>query len=285
RSGRNRICVHSRDDHQLELMRHEMQAVSRIQQAIDENRLRVFAQHIIPVMKQNETGEHLEVLVRMVDDEGHLIPPGAFLPAAERYGLMDELDRWVIANTAKLCAEHFAADGWSRLNMVCINLSAKTLQDKSIGTFILDQLVRNGVPFNRVCLEVTESAAIENIQSLRELIQSLRLEGLRFALDDFGVGMTSLAQLRDLPVDILKIDGSFVAGIGHDRINSAMVGSIQNLARLMGMKTVAERVEHPEELVHLQALGVDYAQGYLFSIPAPFAELFAQKEDAAIRAA
>jgi EAL domain-containing protein (putative c-di-GMP-specific phosphodiesterase class I) len=197
---------------------------------------------------------------------------------------MDDLDRWVIANTAAACAKYFAADDWKNLDTVSINLSAKTLRDKSIGPFILDQFKQHGVPYNRVCLEVTESAAIENIQSLRELIESLRREGLRFALDDFGVGMTSLAQLRDLPVDVLKIDGSFITGIQQDRINSSMVGAIQTLARLMSMKTVAERVESPEELIHLQALGLDYAQGYLFSIPASIDELFGDKTSA-VRAA
>lgn len=287
RSGRNRICVHSRDDHQLETMRHEMQAVSRIQLAIDQNRLRLFAQLITPVAKANEQGEHFEVLVRMVDENGSLIPPGAFLPAAERYGLMDELDRWVIASSAEACAKYFSADGWRGLNTVCINLSAKTLQDKGIGEFIIDTFTLHGVPFDRVCLEVTETAAIENLQMSRELIESLRSKGIRFALDDFGVGMTSLAQLRDLPVDMLKIDGSFVSGIGDDRINSSMVHAIQSLARLMGMKTVAERVEHPEELLHLQALGVDYAQGYLFSIPTPVEELFGKAgvDGDAVRAA
>ena len=274
RNGRNRICVHSKDDRQLELMRHEMQAVSRIQQAIDENRLRIFAQRIVPVNTSNSKGEYFEVLVRLLDEHGNLIPPSAFLPAAERYGLMDDVDRWVIANAAKACADIFGPNEWRDLNTMCINLSAKTLQDKSIGPYILDQLVKYGVPFDRVCFEVTESAAIENIHVLRELIQSLRLKGLRFALDDFGVGMTSLAQLRDLPVDVLKIDGSFVTNVHRDRINAAMISSIQTLARLLSMKTVAERVEHPEELVHLQALGVDYAQGYLFSIPAPIEELF-----------
>jgi diguanylate cyclase (GGDEF)-like protein/PAS domain S-box-containing protein len=287
RSGRNRICVHSRDDHQLETMRHEMQAVSRIQLAIDQNRLRLYAQLITPVAKPNEEGEHFEVLVRLVDEGGSVIPPGAFLPAAERYGLMDELDRWVIASVAEACAKYFSADGWKGLNTVCINLSAKTLQDKGIGDFIVDTLSLHGVPLDRVCLEVTETAAIENLQMSRELIEMLRAKGLRFALDDFGVGMTSLAQLRDLPVDMLKIDGSFITGISQDRINSSMVLAIQNLARLMGMKTVAERVEHPEELVHLQALGVDYAQGYLFSIPMPVEELFGKARDdgGAVRAA
>ncbi len=263
------IWVHSRDDRQLETMRSEMHAVSRIHTAIEENRLRLYAQAIVPVADRTAGGHHFEVLVRMVDENDNLIPPGAFLPAAERYNLMDELDRWVIAHAAAACARRFGPDNWHQLDTAAINLSPLTLRDESIGEYIIDQLQRHGVPLRCVCIEVTESAAVENLDMVRKLMNRLRARGLRFALDDFGVGMTSLAQLRDLPVDILKIDGSFVANIGKDRVNGSMVYAIQNIARLLSMKTVAECVESEEELAHLAALGIDYAQGYLLAKPRP----------------
>ena len=263
------ICVHSRDDRQIESIRSEMHAVSRIHTAIEENRLRLYAQPILPIGDRAAGKHHFEVLVRMVDENNNLIPPGAFLPAAERYGLMDQLDRWVVAHAAAACAQRFGPDSWHLLDTMAINLSPLTLRDESIGEFIIEHLQTYGVPLNCVCIEVTENAAVENLDMVRKLMNRLRARGLRFALDDFGVGMTSLAQLRDLPVDILKIDGSFVSNIGKDRVNGSMVYAIQNIARLLSMKTVAECVESEEELAHVTALGVDYAQGYLLAKPRP----------------
>ena len=262
------LCLHSHGDHKLQSLRTEMQTVSRIHAAIEQDRLQLYAQRIMPISGGGDA-LHFEVLVRMIDEEGQLVPPGEFLPAAERYGLMDQIDRWVIAHALAACARHFGPDRWSRLDTVAINLSPLSLQDPSIVDYLLEQLERHGVPPRCVCIEVTETAAIENLEALRKLMESLRARGLRFALDDFGVGMTSLAQLRDLPVDILKIDGSFVTGIANDRVNGSMVYAIPNIARLLSMKTVAERVESEEELAHLEAIGVDYAQGYLLARPEP----------------
>ncbi len=273
RGGRNRICVHSRDNRQLEVMRSEMHAVSRIHSAIEEDRLRLYAQSIVPIGGRAEEGMHFEVLLRMVDESGLLIPPGAFLPAAERYGLMDELDRWVISHAAAACARRFGPDQWHLLQTVAINLSPTTLREESIGPYIIEQLQHHGVPLRCVCFEVTESAAVENLDTVCTLMNDLRAKGVRFALDDFGVGMTSLAQLRDLPVDVLKIDGSFIGNIGKDRVNGSMVYAIQNIARLLSMKTIAERVESEEELAHLEALGVNYAQGYLLARPQPIEDM------------
>lgn len=269
RGGRNRICLHSRDNRQLEVMRAEMHAVSRIHSAIEGGRLQLYAQTIVPIGDHADEGMHFEVLLRMVDEAGLLIPPGAFLPAAERYGLMDELDRWVISHTAAACARRFGPDQWHLLQTVAINLSPTTLREESIGAYIIEQFQLHGVPLRCICFEVTESAAVENLDTVCRLMDDLRAQGVRFALDDFGVGMTSLAQLRDLPVDVLKIDGSFITNIAKDRVNGSMVYAIQNIARLLSMKTIAERVESEEELAHLEALGVNYAQGFLLARPLP----------------
>lgn len=269
RTGRNRICVHSSEKEQLDAMRSEMCALSTVRSAIDDNRLRLFAQGILPLQRPHGGGQYFEVLVRMLDEAGGIVLPGAFLPAAERYGLMDQLDRWVVAHAAEACAARFGPDLWDELDTMSINLSPRTLRDPDIGAFIIEQLQHHGVPFGKVCFEVTETAAIDNPVQVAALMRGLRMQGVRFALDDFGVGMTSLAQLRDLPIDVLKIDGSFVHHIHEHGVNATLVEAIQVIARRLSMKTVAERVETEQERSHLEALGVDYVQGYLLSRPGP----------------
>jgi diguanylate cyclase (GGDEF)-like protein/PAS domain S-box-containing protein len=273
RTGRNRICVHTRDDRAVETVRLQMQQVSRVQEAIDGGRLRLYAQPIQSLDGAAGARLHFEVLVRLLDESGELVPPGAFLPAAERYGLMDQLDRWVVQHTVEACARRFAPNRWHELDTVAINLSAVTLRDASIGDFITGMLQQHGMPARCVCVEITETAAMEGLEALRRLLQRLRAEGMRVALDDFGVGMTSLSQLRDLPVDVLKIDGSFIKNIDSDALNSEMVDAIQRIATRLGMRTVAECVENTDELAHLRRLGVHWVQGYLLARPAPLAEV------------
>jgi len=273
RTGRNRICVHSHDDHAVETVRLQMQQVSRVQEAIDGDRLRLYAQTIQALDACVGARLHFEVLVRMLDESGALVPPGAFLPAAERYGLMDQLDRWVVRHTIEACARRFGPNRWHELDTASINLSAITLRDANIGDFLSDMLRQHGMPARCVCVEITETAAMEGLDALRSLLQRLRAEGMRVALDDFGVGMTSLSQLRDLPVDVLKIDGSFVKNIDSDALNSEMVDAIQRIANRLGMRTVAECVENTGELAQLRRLGVHSVQGFLLGRPAPLAEV------------
>lgn len=272
RSGGTRICNHSGSDEALNAMRLEMAAVSTIRAAIEADRLQLYAQAIHPVAHDGD-GLYFEILVRMLDENGALLPPAVFMPAAERYGLMRQIDRWVIEHAARALAENFGPDGWHRLDTASINLSAITLKDGEIGAYILEHLERHGIPFERICFEITESAAIENLAAARELMQTLRRRGLRFALDDFGVGMTSLSQLRDLPIDVLKIDGSFICGIDRDDVNGPLVDAIQTIARKFSMTTVAERVETPAELAYLRRLGIEYAQGYLLARPVPLQQM------------
>jgi diguanylate cyclase (GGDEF)-like protein len=269
RTGRNRICLHSSKNQAVETMRTHMQLVSRIQNAIDGDRLRLFAQPIRPVDPDIGHGVHFEVLVRMLDEAGKMVSPGEFLPAAERFGLMDQLDRWVLRNSVAACARRFGPDRWDELDTVSVNFCALTLRDPSLGDHILETLARHGMPPQRLCMEITETAALESLDVVRALLERLRSHGVRVALDDFGVGMTSLSQLRDLPVDVLKIDGSFVKNIHHDPVNSEMVDAIQRIALRLDMQTVAECVERPEELAHLRGLGVQFVQGYLLGRPGP----------------
>ncbi|HET7864271.1 MAG TPA: EAL domain-containing protein [Burkholderiaceae bacterium] len=277
RTGRNRICVHSSEKEQLEAMRSEMFALGTLRSAIEGNRLRLFAQGILPLNGPVGGGQYFEVLVRMVDEAGKLVLPGAFLPAAERYGLMDQLDRWVVTHAAQLCSARFGPDCWDELDTMSINLSPRTLRDPDIGAFLIEQLQHHGVPFGKVCFEVTETAAIENPVQVAALMRGLRQQGVRFALDDFGVGMTSLAQLRDLPIDVLKIDGSFVHHIHEHGVNATLVEAVQVIARRLSMKTVAERVETEAERSHLKALGVDYVQGYLLAKPGPMEQVIGSR--------
>jgi diguanylate cyclase (GGDEF)-like protein/PAS domain S-box-containing protein len=280
RTGRNRICVHTKDNEAVEAVRLQMQQVSRIQDAIDADRLLLYGQTIAPLDPSHGHGLHFEVLLRMLDDNDKLIPPDHFLPAAERYGLMDQLDRWVIEHTIQTCAQRFGPDRWDELDTASVNLSALSLRDSSIAEFILDALQRHGMPARCLCMEITETAVLESMSLVRELLQGLRLSGVRIALDDFGVGMTSLSQLRELPVDVLKIDGSFIKGIDGDSLNSEIVDAIQRIASRLDMRTVAECVELPTELEHLRTLGVHYVQGYLLARPLPLSMVIGATESA-----
>ena len=273
RSGRNRICLHTPESAALDAVRSQMNAVSDIRQAIDEDRLRLYGQPIVALNRDAPRALHFEVLLRMVDPNGNIVPPGAFLPAAERYGLIDELDRWVITHAAQACARRYGPDQWNELETISINLSAATLRDQNIANYIIEQLEQHAIPFDKVCFEVTETAAMRNPGQVGELMHALRAKGLRFALDDFGAGMTSLSQLRDLPIDILKIDGGFIDGVHLDDVNGPVVEAIQMIAHRLSMKTIAERVEQPAELAYLRRLGVDFVQGYLLARPAPIEEV------------
>lgn len=269
RNGRNRIVRHADEDHAFDALRLERSAASNLRRAIDEGHLRLYAQAIAPLTDTADNPLHFEALLRLIDTDGRIVAPGVFMPAAERYGLIDELDRWVIAHTAAACAKRFGPDRWDELGTVSINLSAATLRDSRIAIYIIDQLTRHDVPFDKVCFEVTETAAVENPVQVGALMHTLREKGLRFALDDFGVGMTSLAQLRDLPIDVLKIDGAFTADIHIDTVNGTVVEAVQMMARRLQLETIAERVEKPAELAYLRQLGVHYAQGFLLAMPQP----------------
>jgi diguanylate cyclase (GGDEF)-like protein/PAS domain S-box-containing protein len=275
RTGRNRVCVHSGDNQAVQEVRSQMQQVARIQSALDAGRLRLYGQPIrtLDEHEPHEQRVHVEVLLRMEGEDGKMVPPGDFLPAAERYGMMDQIDRWVIDHAIAACKARFAPADWEALDTVSVNLSPSTLRDSNIAEFIVDALRRHGMPPRCLCLEITETAMLENVGVARELLQGLRAAGVRIALDDFGVGTASLSQLRDLPVDVLKIDGSFIRGIHRDALNSEIVDAIQRIASRLNMQTVAECVEEAPELAHLRTLGVHHVQGYLLARPAPLSSL------------
>jgi EAL domain-containing protein (putative c-di-GMP-specific phosphodiesterase class I) len=267
-AGRNRVQVWLDTDHALRERHGEMQWTTRIEQALDEDRFELFGQRIVPLGAQ-EPGLHAEVLLRLRDPDGSLIPPGAFMPAAERFHLMTRIDRWVLK--AVLAWLHLHAEQVHRLSM---NLSGQSLGDRAFHRQAVEQL--SALPastLSRLCLEITETAAITNLADAGLFIEQVRALGVQVALDDFGAGMSSFGYLKSLPVNTLKIDGQFVKGLLGDALDHAAVRSFVEVARLVNMDTVAEFVETQAIHDELRRLGVTHAQGYLLHRPEPLEAL------------
>lgn len=270
-SGRNRVHVFEPDDEELAQRHGEMQWVIKIKRALEQDRFRLFAQPIVPVDNEANQSPHYEVLIRMLDEDDKLVPPGAFLPAAERYNISGNVDRWVVRSTLRWLSEH--SEHVTILGLCSINLSGQSLGDESFLSDIMASFPEFGVPADKICFEITETAAIANLQTATNFIQTLRELGCKFALDDFGSGLSSFAYLRNLPVDYLKIDGLFVKNIADDLVNRAMVNSINEVGHVMGKKTIAEFVENDAIVAILEEIGVDYAQGYGIGKPVPIDEI------------
>ena len=270
--GRNRIHVHHADDIELAQRHGEMQWVARLHRALEENRFCLYAQAIVPL--DSSRGLHYELLLRMVDEKGKLIPPDAFLPAAERYNLIVDIDRWVIEKGITVLAQNPVFQ--QQIQFISINLSGHSLTTPGVLDFITTQLEVSGIETNKICFEITETAAIANLSMATNFISTLRGLGCRFALDDFGSGLSSFAYLKNLPVDYLKIDGMFVKDIVVDPIDHAMVKSINEIGQVLGMQTIAEFVENDEIKGLLREIGVNYAQGYGIDKPQIFDELLAR---------
>lgn len=270
--GRNRIHLYEPDDRELRQRHNEMQWISRIKQALEEDRLVLYAQRIEPV---NAAVRHprFEALVRMLDERGQAVPPGAFIPAAERYGLMAYLDRWVIdTGLRKLGILHDRLPEAAH-PMLSINISGASLGEHDLLDFIRARLRSSGVDPHLVCFEITETAAIGNLKEAGEFLRTVRALGCRVALDDFGSGLSSFTYLKRLPVDALKIDGSFVRDMCHEPLSAAMVEAVTRIARTLDIETIAEFVENEDTLVALREAGVHYAQGYLIHPPSPLDEV------------
>ncbi|MFQ5644125.1 MAG: EAL domain-containing protein [Thiogranum sp.] len=271
--GRNQVHVYQRTDSESGRRHNELELVSKITRAIEGDRLVLFFQDIVATSGKGDFYLHGEVLVRMHDERGELIQPGLFLPAAERYNLMESIDLWVIRNTfawwSKQCARH-AGD---RHGLVSINLSGSSLGSASFQDRVVELANEYNIVAGTICFEITETAAISNLESATRFMKRLRASGVKFALDDFGSGLSSFAYLKNLPVDYLKIDGSFVRDIADDPVDREMVRAIHQIGRVMGIETIAEFVENRNILRHLAEIGVDYAQGYGIARPKPIAEV------------
>lgn len=268
-NGRNRIHIYQAEDSETTQRHGEMQWATRVQQAVAEDRFCLFAQLIEPL--NGSTDCHYEFLIRMLDSKDELIPPGAFLSAAERYNLAEKIDHWVIEKAFHTLASNPVF--MEKINFCSINLSGQSLTSVGMLEFIMTQLQKTGVDGDKICFEVTETAAISNLSTAMKFISTLKGFGCRFALDDFGSGLSSFGYLKNLPVDYLKIDGMFVKDIVDDPIDHAMVKSINEIGHVMGMKTIAEFVENDVIKGMLKEIGVDYAQGFGIGKPQPLSKL------------
>jgi len=266
--GRNRVQLYHPKDTELALRHGEMEWVGRIQDALTAGRFVLYTQQIVPVGVGQKSTRMFELLVRMIDERGAIVPPMAFIPAAERYNLMSQIDRWVTRTALTTMA---ARRSPSREPETCIiNLSGASIGDERFLDFIRAELTRTSAPMGSVCFEVTETAAIANLAKATRFITELKTLGCLFSLDDFGSGMSSFGYLKHLPVDFLKIDGSFVRDMLADPIDNAMVEAINQIGHVMGKRTIAEYVEHAGILERLREIGVDYAQGFGIAVPKPF---------------
>lgn len=266
--GRNQVHTYSSEDEHMQRYESEMSWVSHINHALQHDQFELYYQHYQALGKKSE-GHHYEILLRMQNQDKEIVPPGAFLPAAERYNLTAQIDRWVVKHYFKWLAEN--KHHLDSLSRVSINLSGHSLADKELKLFVLSAFEKYKVPYHKVCFEITESMAIVKMDDTLEFINTFHTLGCLFALDDFGSGFSSYNYLKNLPVDQVKIDGSFVKDILIDPIDMAMVNSINDVAKAMGMETVAEFVESTEIMVELGKMGVDFAQGYGVAKPQPLA--------------
>ncbi len=271
--GRNRIHKYHPEDTELANRHGEMQWVGRIRQALENNQFCLYAQ---PIVSLNDgTLTHYEILLRMHDNNGHIISPGAFLPAAERYNLIEDIDNWMVNHTCLFLAKH--PHFVEKIEFISINLSGPSLTNKNFLQSIITLFKETRFPPEKICFEITETVAISNLQSASEFITTLKQEGCHFAMDDFGSGLSSFGYLKNLPVDYLKIDGMFVRDIVDDPIDFAMVKSINDIGHVMGMKTIAEFVENNAIKNMLGSIHVDYAQGYGLGKPQPLNDLVSSK--------
>ncbi|HEX5757152.1 MAG TPA: EAL domain-containing protein [Arenimonas sp.] len=264
--GRNRLHVFEEGDAEVNERRSEMEWIGRIRKAMEEGRLSLDYQELHP-LRPEDGGAHFELLLRMRDEQGQPVAPGMFIPAAERFGLMPQLDRWVVET---------ALSNFSRLHpqgddveLCAINLSGATVDDEHFAAFVLEALQRHRVPARQVCFEITETAAVSNLARVLRFIERLRAVGCRFALDDFGAGMSSFGYLKNIPVDLIKIDGSFIRQLEDDAMSQAIVRAIADIGHQVGLQVIAEWVNTETTRELLRELGVDFVQGFMIHKPEP----------------
>ena len=260
--GRNRVHVWREQDTGIAQRHSQVQWVNRINKGLDENHFCLYAQ---PILGLNNARKHYELLVRMLDEKGNVIPPGAFLPAAERHNLIVKLDRWIVQHAFALLAEHPLLIEAS--NFFAINLSAASLAEATTLELIVEWLEQYRLRSDTICFEITETAAIANFDAAMRFITTLKHRGCRFALDNFGSGLSSFTYLKNLPINYLKIDGMFIRNIANDKVDFAMVKSINEIGQIMGLETIAEFVENESIRSRVEEIGIDYAQGYQIGEP------------------
>ena len=266
--GGNRVHIYHASDQELLIHEDQMQWISRINQALQDQRFELYRQRILP-LGADEHSEHYELLLRLTDEQGNIVSPIQFIPAAERFGLMTKLDRWVVKTALAKMAAIYAANPDSKL-ACSINLSGQSFCEQGFLEYLIDQVKKSRLPPACICLEITETVAVSNLLQAIEFMEAVKKIGCQFSLDDFGSGMSSFTYLKNLPVDYLKIDGYFVKNILENKIDYAMVRAINQIGQVMGLKTIAEFVENDAILAELKNIGVDYGQGYGIGKPEPF---------------
>ncbi len=291
RKGRNRTQLYRTNDFDLAQQRGEIQWAAYIAEALEAEALeaealeaeasetskfQLYQQPILSLSPACPEGEHYEVLLRLQDQAGRLVSPGVFMPAAERYDLMPQIDRWVVSTLFATQASYYQ-QVWHRSqtqpdagsHLYSVNLSGASINDDDFIHFLREQFEKYNIPPSLICFEVTETAAITNLEKAAQFITEMRSLGCQFALDDFGSGMSSFTYLKMLPIDYLKIDGHFIQNIVDNEVDMAMVTAIHQIAQVMNIQTVAEFVEDDATLQTVRALGIGYAQGYGIARPKP----------------
>ncbi len=267
-AGRDCVMVHHPEGEGASRMQ-DMGMVSRIQHALDTGSFTLYRQRIQGLHEHNRDDRHYEMLVRMIEPDGRVLPPGAFLPAAERYNLMRPIDRWVVQAALAALQRMNQAQPAQDAGIHTINLSGATINDSTFSAFLGEQLALHGVQASSICFEITETMAISNLSRAASLMHDVKAMGCKFAIDDFGIGMSSFAYLKHLPVDYLKIDGAFIRNILRDQVDYEIVDAIARICRSFNVRTIAEFVEEEAIMPVIAALGVDYAQGYAVGKPLP----------------
>ena len=263
--GRNRIQVADTGNRHLQQHHGHVQWLSRLNRALEEDRFTLYFQPIVPCNTGRQQGRYIEILLRMIDDDGSILSPGAFLPVAEKYKLSADIDRWVISHALNWLARESVNN--HRPPKISINLSAQSIGNQDTLKFILQQLELTGVAPQQLCFEITETAVMSGITAATGFMLTLCGHGIRFCLDDVGSGLSSFTCMKKLPVDYLKIDGGLVRDILSDPVDHAMVRAINKLGHLLGKETIAEFVETTEVAHELRKMGVDHMQGYAFALP------------------
>jgi len=274
RKGGNRLHIYRENDAEINKHRGQLMWIGRLRQAFDSGQFRLYAQPIQPLEPHEfaKPFSHYEILLRLFDANGQAISPDEFIPAAEYYSMMPKLDRWVVR---ELLQAVLSLSKQSPCPVFAINLSGQSLDDPKFLPYVLEAIRRSGVPTGMLCFEITERVAISNLELARKFIDTLKLLGCSFSLDDFGTGVSSFGYLKELPVDYLKIDGSFIKDIATDDVGRAMVQSVNQVGQLMSVKTIAEYVENEQIIQILRDIGIDYGQGYGISRPIPLTDIIA----------
>ena len=272
--GRNRVEVFQDSDHSIIRRHTDILVIGNLREALLNDSFRLDAQPILP-LRGSGARPRFELLIRMLGDHGEVIAPDKFLSSADRYQLMPSIDRWVVRHACRLLGEYARSAG-TDIGRFAVNLSGQSLRDRAFLDFVIGQIQEARLPPKVLCFELTETATMGDLANAQQFMRTLQNLGCQFALDDFGTGVSSLAYLKDLPVQYLKIDGSFVRDALTNERSGSMIRAIAQLARVMGMETVAEYVESDELRVKMAELGVDYGQGFAIGRSRPLAELLAQ---------